>query len=188
MAIYLKVVGEVGIKPIILSPPGNQAVSPPPLLSLSDMIFLILGTTLTLVITIIVGFIVGTTANDIRSSQLAANYASLILAFPLFLVAFGVSPELMSFGLKLLVLLDPYVVLVMLVSALITNDAVMILLTFTFLTVQLVFLIIIARVLLDPERILLGQSVFRGRNLLAKILPSRSNIKSSGAGEDQPRL
>ncbi|MCE4625116.1 MAG: ABC transporter permease subunit [Desulfurococcales archaeon] len=126
-----------------------------------DAILLFTGVMLALAITVLIGFIVGSAAKDVRSSQIAANYASIILAFPLFLLLFGLSPLILGPKARMALMLDPYVVLSLFTASILVGDSLWATTSLLALLGHLALWGVIASRILSPEGVLLGGSIIR---------------------------
>ncbi len=167
--LYLKIV-EYGFSAASASQFGEEAslgfkISLPA----STIIILGLGLALTLFTSIVIGFIVGSQASDVRGSQLAASYISFALALPLFMMFFGVDLMQLSPAVKALLALDPYAVLSMIATSSIYGDNRIILVGFMILIVQGIFWTLVASKLLNSEALITGHPlVTRIKRYLAK--------------------
>lgn len=127
----------------------------------SALIVLALGLALTLYTNIVYGFMIGSQAGDVRSSQMAASYLSFILSIPLFPMFFGLDLTGFSTPVKILLALDPYSLLGMVSTAGITGDAVILVLgTLGLLAHALVWTIVAVR-LLSPEAMIVGHPLLK---------------------------
>ena len=117
----------------------------------------------------LIGFIVGSSAEDVRGSQVAANIASVSLSVPLFLYMMGASPGTLG-PLGAAMLLDPYVPAVIAYGAAVAGDPRAAAGAVAILAAEAGLLTIAAPRLLDPEAILLGLPL---RQRLARALSRR---------------
>ncbi len=154
--IYLKMV-ERGFAVAAAEQTGEEATLGFTItLPTSTIIILGIGLALTLYVSIVIGFIVGSQASDVRGSQLAASYISFALAIPLFMMFFGVDLAQLSTGVKILLAFDPYAVLSMIATSSITGDHQMVLTGFGILIAQGIFWTLIATRLLSSEALITG--------------------------------
>lgn len=122
---------------------------------------LAIGLALTLYTNIVLGFIIGSQASDVRSSQMAASYVSFLLAIPLFPMFFGVDITGFSIPVKLLLSLDPYALLGMVSSAGITGNTAILVLGTLGLILHGVFWTLIATRLLSAETMITGHPLIK---------------------------
>ncbi len=120
-----------------------------------------IGLALALYSSIVIGFIVGSQATDVRSSQLAANYVTIILAIPLFMLFFGLDPLQFSRGIQILIGLDPYALLGTASSACINGMRTAALASILGLVIHAIFWTLLAGKLLNSESMIIGHPYLR---------------------------
>ncbi|MCE4620358.1 MAG: ABC transporter permease [Desulfurococcales archaeon] len=128
------------------------------------------GLALTLYASIVIGFIVGSQAHDVRGSQLASSYTAMVLAIPLFIMFFGVDPTQLSATAKALLAIDPYSLLGLASSASINGDTGLSMLSLLGLLVHDAFWTLVAARLLDAESMIVGHPLLRR---LSRVLAKR---------------
>ncbi|MEB3806186.1 MAG: ABC transporter permease [Desulfurococcales archaeon] len=122
---------------------------------------LALGLALTLYTNIVIGFIIGSQAGDVRSSQMAASYISFILAIPLFPMFMGLDLTQLPATVKAAISIDPYALLAMFVSAGITEKHTIIALSGLGLVIHGIAWTLIAARLLSPETMIVGHPLLK---------------------------
>ena len=128
------------------------------------------GLTLTLYASIVIGFIVGSQAQDVRGSQLASGYTTMILAVPLFIMFFGIDPTQLSTTVKAVLAVDPYALLGIASSASINGYASLAMLSLLGLLAHDAFWTLVAARLLDAESMIVGHPLLRR---LSRVLAKR---------------
>ena len=131
------------------------------------------GLALTLYASIVIGFIVGSQAQDVRGSQLASSYTAMILAIPLFVMFFGVDPTNLSAAAKAAIAIDPYSLLGLASSASINGDAGLAMFSLIGLLVHDAFWTFAATRLLDAESMIVGHPLLRR---LTRALAKRKRV------------
>ncbi len=128
-----------------------------------------IGLALALYSSIVLGFIIGSQAQDVRGSQLAANYLTMALAIPLFIMFFGIDPSQFSTPVKLVLAIDPYALLGMASTASINGSYTLSILSILGLLLHSIFWTLLASRLLNSEAMIVGHPLFkRIKVLLAK--------------------
>ena len=122
---------------------------------------------------IAIGFLVGSQADSVRESQLAASYVSFLLSLPLFMLMFGLDPSRLSKAGLALVSLDPYGLLALASTASVYGDLRAAGLALAGMLVHAAFWTRLVAALLDPEQVLTGRLRSRLRRLQARARLSR---------------
>ncbi len=117
-----------------------------------------------------IGFIVGSQAQDVRGSQLASGYTTMILVVPLFIMFFGIDPTQLSTTVKAVLAIDPYALLGIASSASINGYASLAMLSLLGLLAHDAFWTLVAARLLDAESMIVGHPMLRR---LSRVLAKR---------------
>ena len=120
-----------------------------------EVALLIVGLSLTLFISLLIGFMAGSMAQDVRGAQLASSYLGLVLLAPVFAVFFGVDISNLE-GVWRIVYLDPIVLLYLVAWGIVTSDASMYTMGFVGLAISMLFWLFLAGRVIDSEAILIG--------------------------------
>ena len=132
-------------------------------ISLPSILLLLItfGLVLTLYTNIVIGFIIGSQAGDVRSSQMAASYISFILAIPLFPMFFGIDIARLPAVVLGILAIDPYALLALLTTAGISGNSSLMVLSSLGLIVHGIVWTIIATKLLSPETMIVGHPLLK---------------------------
>ena len=81
-------------------------------LGATPAIIIVVALGLSMVVASLIGFALGALVGDLRSAQMATSYAGLILLIPVFIAMFGADPAGISPGARIVLALDPFMLLV----------------------------------------------------------------------------
>ena len=160
----------------IVNQAPEQGVQASPTISMTPLsiVAFMVGLTVTLVTSLLIGMVVGSIPQDVRGAQLASSYVGLLLLAPVFAVFFGIDLTSLE-GVWSIVYLDPVVLLYLVIWGVVTGDHGMATTGFAGLLVNLVVWVVVASRALGSEAILVGGYSRRLRSVFRAGLPRSSS-------------
>ncbi|MCE4602912.1 MAG: ABC transporter permease subunit [Desulfurococcales archaeon] len=160
----------------IVNQAPEQGIQASPTISMTPLsiVAFMVGLTVTLVTSLLIGMVVGSIPQDVRGAQLASSYVGLLLLAPVFAVFFGIDLTSLE-GVWSIVYLDPVVLLYLVIWGVVTGDHGMATTGFAGLLVNLVVWVVVASRALGSEAILVGGYSRRLRSVFRAGLPRSSS-------------
>ncbi|MCE4624403.1 MAG: ABC transporter permease [Desulfurococcales archaeon] len=119
------------------------------------------GLALAIYTTTVIGFIIGSQAQDVRGSQMAVNYTIFILLIPLFPLFFGLDPTTLPRTVAIALAVDPYWLLGIATYTAALGRTLTAALALTALAAHAITWTIIASHLLNPETMIIGHPLLK---------------------------